>query len=682
MLIFLLLLFFPLSLFSQDLPDEEFIFSEEEGISVTGTMQTSQQMAIIDREEIERHGAADLATLLQETLNLNIVRYGAYGNRAGISLRGFDSKRVAFLVDGVPVNSTLDGKFDIEQIDLNSIERIEVIYGGSDSKYNVSGALGGVINIVTVKKQKQGLRLGGSVTNTSAMPGEYRGRGGETQAPHWEDLLDTQNYSLSAAYGGIAAGGSALSLTANVFANRADNHFLFTDYAEKTRRKDNNEVWDTGAGASLVWELPDLTKLLATSNFYYGDKNFPTSGFSGNFGNQQDVSARQNIMLDAPAFRDDLAAEVSLSWNFNRRDYAAPASAPSVDTISRHDQHSLNVINRWSWYLTPSPRTEGSQGEGSPPYAVEQLTLRSGVDYCFINLDSTEIGNRDRHDGGVYLTAEYKPVKSFMIAPSIKAAFSSTLGSDGAATVTAIPKLGLLWNVTDSLALKNNYFRSFKFPDFEELYWSGGGFGNPDLHPEDGWGADLGAEWRVTKFMKLESVFYTQWTKDSIHWYSKNGIWQPENVGEAIFFGLENRLKLEFPVDWGHIRKIAPSLSYQYLLSYLLCYGYTFASDKRIPYNPEHTVGGSLDICWDTGSILISGHYESLRYHDTANLTALKSYFLLNAAVNQKIKENFTAFGIVRNILNTSYESFYDYPMPGITITLGLRANFDIKRGD
>ena len=651
-LLLVLFLIFPFPLFSQDTSvNEEFFFSDDEGITVVGTTQTSQHMAVIEKEEIERRGAADITTLLSESLGLNIVRHGAYGNQAGINVRGFDSKRVAFLIDGVPVNASLDGKFDINQIDVNTIERIEVMYGGSDSKYNVSGALGGVINIITVKKQKQGLRIGGSVSNTSAMPGKYRDRNGEMQNKHWEDLFDTQHYALSAAYGG-----KATSLTANVFANRAENHFIFLDRVGRLRRKDNNEVWDAGGGASLVWELPDSTKLISASHFYYGDRNFPSSGFSSRVGNQQDFSVRQNGMIDAPrAFNDNLATEASLSWHFNRRDYTSPA-----DLFSRHDQHSLNAINRWSWY------------------PAERLTLRSGIDYRYINLNSTEMGNRSRHDGGIYLTAEFNPVKALFIIPSAKMVCTN----EGSGNIAAIPKLGFLWNVTDNFAIKNNYFRSFKFPDFEELYWSGGGgIGNPNLRPEDGWGGDFGLEWHFKEMVIIENVFFTQWIQDSIHWYaSSGGIWRPENVGEAIFFGLDNHFRFAIPVSIGPVKKITPSLSYKYLRSYLLSFGYTFESDKRIPYSPEHTIGGAVDISWGNGSFSISGHYESVRYNDRANITMLEPYFLLNAAVNQNIGKSFTVFGVLRNILNTSYESFYDYPMPGITLTLGLRTNAEIKQ--
>jgi vitamin B12 transporter len=625
--------------------DDEPLFIEEEGITVTGTRETSQQMAVVDRAEIERRGASDLAELLKESLGLGLTRYGGYGNQTSVNMRGFDSERIAFLVDGVPVNSAMDGEFDINQIDLGSVERVEVIYGGSDTKYNVSGALGGVINIVTMKKQMPGLRIGAGLSNTSAMPGKHRDRNGKTGDPHWEDLLDTQNTSFSAAWGG-----KSFSVSANAFLNRAENHFLFEDHLNYVRRKDNNEVWDAGASLSMAKELPDLTKLLVSSNVYYGDKHIPTSGFSDVFGKQRDGSFRQNFMLDMPrAFHDSLAAEASLSWYLTSREYAPPGA-----TDSRHNQHSLSAINRWSWY------------------SGDRLTLRSGFDYRFIFLDSTDMGSRNRHDGGVYLTAEFNPLERLLVIPSIKAVMSG-------GGIVPVPKLGFVWNAADFFTLKNNYFRSFKFPDFEDLYWSGGGgYGNPDLRPEDGWGGDLGAVIRIKKLARVESVFFTQWTADSIHWAnSGGGIWKPQNVGEAVFFGLDNRVRVEIPVAAGPFKKIIPSLSYQYMLSYLLSYGYTYASEKRIPYMPAHTIAGSLDIPWATGSLLISARYESLRYADTANITGLEPSFLLNATLNQRFGKYLSTYGTLRNILNKSYESFADYPMPGLTLTLGMRVQFE-----
>ncbi|MDR3123736.1 MAG: TonB-dependent receptor, partial [Treponema sp.] len=96
----------------------------------------------------------------------------------------------------------------------------------------------------------------------------------------------------------------------------------------------------------------------------------------------------------------------------------------------------------------------------------------------------------------------------------------------------------------------------------------------------------------------------------------------------------------------------------------------------RIPYMPTHIIGASLDIPWKTGSLLVSAHWESSRYADPNNLMVLDPYCLVNLTVNQDIGSHVTVFGVVRNTLNALYTSFAEHPMPGVNVTLGLRAKF------
>jgi vitamin B12 transporter len=151
------------------------------------------------------------------------------------------------------------------------------------------------------------------------------------------------------------------------------------------------------------------------------------------------------------------------------------------------------------------------------------------------------------------------------------------------------------------------------------------------------------------------------------------GFWEPENIGEAAFFGADARLKAVFPVSWGPVKKISPALSYQYLLSYLLSYGYSWKDEKRIPYQPMHTVGVSADISWESGSLLLSAHYESVRYYSTTNIIELAPYLLLNLNISQNLGKRLTAFTVLRNLLNQSYESYNRYPMPAFSLTTGIR---------
>ena len=617
------------------------------GLTIPGSPNTTQQMETIDRETIEKTHAADLPSLLQETLVTGVTRYGPYGNQAGVNLRGFDIKRVAILIDGIPVNSTTSGGFDFYSIDPLSIERIEVIHGGSDTKYNVSGALGGVINIVTIKKPVPGWGFGGSFSNTSYLPGQYNGQSGGIGEPRWQDLADSQNISLSAAYGTERS-----SVNLSVFGNRAGNHFLYQDYFDYTRRKEGNEILDSGASVSYLRNIGGFSKLIVSGSFYYGDKNIPASGYATNYAKQKDTAVRENFMLDMPrAFHDDFSMELILGHSWKRLSYEPGGNS------SLHDEHNLSLINRWGWY------------------PVTDFTLRFGGDYRLINIDSSNTGLHYAHRGGLYITPEYSPIKDLLLIASIKAV------TDGQ-NVIPVPKIGAAWTANSSLTLKNNYFRSFKFPDFDDLYWVQEGFmGNPDLKNEDGWGADLSADFTPGDLLYLGSTIYGQWTDNSIHWSNASGTWRPENYGVGAFAGWDNRLKWTLPFSPGPLDKPVLGLSWLFQMSWLLSGDLAFKNNIRIPYMPMHVFGASLELPWVSankklpGSLVVSGRFESSRYANTGNTVELDPCFLLNITYNQKLNESLGLFGKVNNALNTQYVSYADYPMPGISVTLGVNMN-------
>jgi vitamin B12 transporter len=487
------------------------------------------------------------------------------------------------------------------------------------------------------------------VSNTSALPGPYNEQYGGVGDSKWQDLADTQAVNVSGAYGA-----DTYSFRANIFGSRAGNHFLYQDDYGYARRKEGNEVWDGGASASFLREFSNLSKLIASAGVYYGDKHIPASGYTAEYAEQHDFSSRQNVMFDMPrAFHDDFSMELSLGHNWGILNYD-----PGLDP-SRHNENDLTLINRWGWY------------------PAEGFTLRFGGDYRFVRLDSTNDGLHNGHRGGIYLGSEYEPVEQLLIILSVKGA------TDGANFIP-VPKIGFAWRVTGSLTLKNNYFRSFKFPDFDDLYWVQAGFmGNPDLKNEDGWGADLQAEWRRGDLFSLNSSLYWEWTKDSIHWTNASGSWRPENISQGAFLGWDNRLGLTLPFSPGFLEKPLLSFSWQFQLSWLLGDTAAFTNAMRIPYMPMHIFAASLELPWKTGkdlpgSLVISGRFESSRFADTSNIIKLDPYFILNLIVNQKINSNLTVFGNIRNAANAHYVSFADYPMPGITFTMGLRFNIDI----
>jgi vitamin B12 transporter len=622
------------------------------GVTVVGTPETTQQMTVIDKETIEKSGARDLAALLEEELDMSVVNYGGYGNKTEMNLRGFDTERIAILIDGVPANSPRSGDFDISQIDLGNVERIEVIYGGSDTKYNVSGALGGIINIITIKKQKPGLDLGFALSNTGYMPGKYNKRHarGAIGGPEYIDLFDMQSLSLFAGYGA-----EKFSWKTSLFGNSAGNHYLYKDDYGFARRKVSNEILDAGGNFQLMFALPKDANILSDTKMYYANRNFPITMNSVGSAVSTDLTATENIIFAAPViFRDDLATEGSISYQTSHTTYGVDISS---------SDHYLTGINRWNWYPT------------------DKITVRTGIDWRFlyINTDSpTELQPvKTGNQGGAYLTGEFKLAKNFLLIGSVK-------GVTDTRQAVAVPKLGLSWQAHPLFTLKNNYFRSFKFPNFDDLYYRSPDntfVGNPNLKPEDGWGADLIGELTLEKYFSFASTVFWQWTTDSIHWVkSQGGRWSPENVGTACFTGADFRPVFTIKLDKNNFTSIKIGINYQFQFSWLMNGALDFENSFRIPYMPTHIIGGAFDLAWKTGSLMVSAHYESTRYADTMNRMALDPHCVVHATVNQKAGDNFTFFASLRNILNAQYESFASYYMPGISLVVGVRSKFNFNK--
>ena len=72
-----------------------------------------------------------------------------------MNIRGFRTRHVLLLLDGVPMNSSFDQQFDPSTIPVENIAKIKVTAGASSVLYG-QGGLGGVINIIT-KKGQQGM---------------------------------------------------------------------------------------------------------------------------------------------------------------------------------------------------------------------------------------------------------------------------------------------------------------------------------------------------------------------------------------------------------------------------------------------------------------------------------------------------------------------------------------------
>ncbi|MEM8894041.1 MAG: TonB-dependent receptor [Bacteroidota bacterium] len=113
----------------------------------------------IDDQRIQAQAANTLQDVLSNELNIRFSRDNATGV-AGMSLQGISGQNVKVLIDGIPMvgRSGVANEIDLNQINVNNIERIEIVEGPMAVNYGAD-ALAGVINIITKKGGGEKLSL-------------------------------------------------------------------------------------------------------------------------------------------------------------------------------------------------------------------------------------------------------------------------------------------------------------------------------------------------------------------------------------------------------------------------------------------------------------------------------------------------------------------------------------------
>ena len=149
-LLLLVISLYSINGFTQD----EILFRDIKEVVVTGQLsETSTEDAIhkvriISGKKLKSGLFTDLGQILEKELNIRLTQDNILGS--SISLQGISGQNVKILIDDVPVIGRMNGNVDLSQINLNNIERIEVVEGPLSSIYGTD-ALAGTINIITNK---------------------------------------------------------------------------------------------------------------------------------------------------------------------------------------------------------------------------------------------------------------------------------------------------------------------------------------------------------------------------------------------------------------------------------------------------------------------------------------------------------------------------------------------------
>lgn len=113
----------------------------------TPSSSLSQPVTVLNGDELRARGVLTVAEALREAPGATVVQSGSYGGVTSMFLRGGESRYTKVLIDGTPINAVGGTQF-FENLSLDNVERIEVVYGPASALYGAD-AMSGVVQIFT-----------------------------------------------------------------------------------------------------------------------------------------------------------------------------------------------------------------------------------------------------------------------------------------------------------------------------------------------------------------------------------------------------------------------------------------------------------------------------------------------------------------------------------------------------
>ncbi len=147
----------------------------ESKVKAEAYSELTRVVNVVTQQEILQISASSLQDVLEKLINVDIRQRGGQGVQADINFRGGSFDQVLVLLNGVNITDPQTGHHNLNiPIDLNSIQRIEVLQGPGARVYG-PGAFSGAINIITKPDPENSIKI-------SSKAGEYGLYGGSIQS--------------------------------------------------------------------------------------------------------------------------------------------------------------------------------------------------------------------------------------------------------------------------------------------------------------------------------------------------------------------------------------------------------------------------------------------------------------------------------------------------------------------
>lgn len=617
---------------------------------------------VITQEDIKRGGATSVRNALSMYANI-FQKSKVRGGGHDIIIRGMETKHSLVMVNGRRISNEADASglgnaMSLDRININDVEKIEIVRGPSSALYG-SEAMGGVLNIITKPSKEQTLLTGLEHTSEDTSHWWHADTG---RIGNFSMTLDARFNKINRSMLDTATEsdpyGTAQTYNAslNYYVNDHSYVNAYMDYYSQHLKTDTGTPVMkpiTLTTSSGKMSLSGQAMLEGTGSKAYKQKNYGISWNGKTDKNDWQIQAYMSKFNWSTTSNTKVLGSIppaGMEGMFNfllqkKNAYDFNHDEHNMWAIEGRDSLRVNDHHRVTFgaeYVKDKVAGTGLGANGDSVYSITE------------NGKTKSSSEKTLSSYAAYLQDEIEYGKWFIV-PAIRYDHHSAYGSHTS------PKIGVTYNATDHFRIKANYGDGFKAPSVSQLYYDldmemGRGnwvhlTGNPNLKPEKSKSWDLGVEAEFGK--GYGSLTYFDNDVDNLitsipKGKDSNGhnLHRYENVNKARIKGLENTLgyrfndTLEFKVTSTLLDAKDTSAGKDLTQRARLSQIYQLIYDDHKDTGWSAVLWNQLDYKFVTGKAWESG--ESVK----------KSYSLTNFSLTRKVNKDTRVYGSVQNIFD------------------------------
>ena len=600
---------------------------------------TGKVLNIISRQQLERSGGKTLSEVLNTLPGLTMIgANNVLGTNQNISIRGASAGNVLLLIDGIPVNdpSAITNYYDLNFINIDQVERIEVLKGGQSTLYG-SDAVAGAINVILKKADKKITVFGGVTGGSYNTLKESIGFGGQQKNTHF-----SINYTHQSSDGFSAA----------------------TD-KNKVGGFDNDGFKQHALNGRFEFSPAKNLKInfTGTYNNYFADLD------AAAFTDEKDYTVKNdNKQLGTSAVYTLKKTTIHLNYNFNH-------------VIRRYNDDSLYQSSPYSKFARSSytGRTQFAELYGN--WKINNFELLIGADYRWNNTDQWYWSTGAF---GPYappaLHAEMKQVSPYLtLAYNQDNGFGAEIG--GRYNDHSVYGNNVSFNfnpffvIKDKAKLFANIYSAFKTPTLYQLYDQS--IGNSSLTPEKSTVAEAGVEFLSLKKLNARVVGFYRQAKDAILYTFNPSTF----AGKYLNASKQTNYGIELEGGFAH-KKVSITANYTYTNGKTtaafdgtgapLSKDTTYYNLYRIPKHTIHIDFGVQATPTIYCSIKSRSASKREEYVYGAAAETLKAYVVFDVYGEYKMGKETRLFLEINNIAGNKYVDILGYNTRGFNFNTGI----------